>query len=564
MVTMLSLRKLFQTNPRWLGKKQNSILSAALVITVANILSSLSGLFRERVLIKLFFNTTASQQAYEAYQVAFQIPDIIFQLIVLGALSAAFIPLFTDLKKKDKKQAFEFTSIAINWVLLAFIVVSALVFVFARQITVLRTGAEFTAEQIDVAVNLTRLLLLAQLFFAVSNFLTGILQTYQRFIAPALAPLFYNLGIILGSVLLAKYLGIYAAGVGVVLGSALHMLVQLPLVLRTGYRWQPKFNLNFPGVKKLFRMMPPRMMTVGITELQNLVMGFFATSVGNLSFVIINLAKRLMALPIRFFGVPISQASFPFLSEESADDDRVKFNRLLVQSLNQITFLATPASVLLLILRVPAVRLVFGTANFPWRTTVMTGKVVAVIAISITAQAIVQLLVRAFYALKDTKSPFFISLLSVVSYLLTAAVSIYQLDLGVYGLALAITVSAFVEMLAMLYLLQKRLHCFSSEDFYWPQLKILLSGFFMAVFLYLPFKILDELVFDTSRTVDLIALTFSTGTIAILVYIYFSILFDVKELTYFSQLLNKASRWKTVLQDTEEVLLDSSIEDKNL
>jgi putative peptidoglycan lipid II flippase len=557
---MISFNKIFKANSHWLAKKQNSILSAALIITVANISSSLLGLLRERVLIQLFFNNIASQQAYEAFQVAFQIPDLLFQLIVLGALSAAFIPLFTELKKKDQDKAFQFTSIVMNLVLVIFTFFSVLAFIFAKPITMARTGAEFTPEQIAIAVNLTRIMLFAQFFFAISNFLTGILQAYQRFIVPALAPLIYNLGIIVASLLFSKNLGIYAAGLGVVLGAALHMLVQLPLILKIGYRWQALFNWRFIGVKKLFKMMPPRLMSVGVTELQNLAMGFFATSIGDLSFVIINLARRLMTLPIRFFGVPISQASFPFLSEESALTNRKKFNQLLLQSLNQISFLAMPASVLLLILRVPAVRLVFGTANFPWQTTVTTGKVVALIAISITAQAMVQLLIRSFYALKDTKSPFMVTTSSVIVYLISNILGIYVFNLGVFSLGVSITITAFIELLLMLLILQKKIKCFTFRDFFFPQLKILLSSFFMAVFLYLPFKILDEVIFDTSRTIDLIALTISTSTIALLVYLYFSILFDVRELTYFNSLIAKFGKWRPVLEDSQEVLLDSSIE----
>ncbi|NLG06598.1 MAG: murein biosynthesis integral membrane protein MurJ [Candidatus Pacebacteria bacterium] len=557
---MISFNKLFQSNSHWLAKKQNSILSAAFIITVANISSSLLGLLRERVLIKLFFNELASQQAYEAFQIAFQIPDLLFQLIVLGALSAAFIPLFAELKKKNEQKAFQFTSIVMNLVLLIFAIFSVIAFIFARPITMARTGVEFTPEQIDTAVNLTRIMLFAQFFFAISNFLTGILQAYQRFIVPALAPLVYNLGIILSSVFLAKYLGIYAAGLGVVIGAALHFLVQLPLVLKTGYRWKPLLNIRFAGVKKLFKMMPPRLLTVGISEVQNLALGFFATSVGDLSFVIITLARRLMTLPIRFFGVPISQASFPFLSEESSEENRQKFNKLLIQSLNQISFLAMPASVLLLILRVPAVRLIFGTANFPWQTTVTTGKIVALIAISITAQAMVQLLVRSFYALKDSHSPFLVSMISMATYIIVNILGIYVFNWGVYAIGIAITLTAFVELLLMLILLHKKIKCFNFKDFFLPQLKILLASFFMAVFLYLPFKILDEVVFDTTRTVDLIALTVSTGTIALLAYIYFSILFDVKELKYFNSLIAKFGKWQSVFSDSEEVLLDSSID----
>ncbi len=561
---MISLIKIFNNNGKWLERKQNSILSAAVVITLANIFSSIFGLWRERVLINQFFSTDLSQKAYEAFQVAFQIPDMLFQLIIMGALAASFIPLFTELKKKDETQAFHFTSIVMNWVLLIFMLFSILAFVFAEPITHLRTGREFTPEQIVIAVKLTRLMLFAQFFFAISNFLTGILQAYQRFIAPALAPIFYNLGIMLGTIFLAKYFGIYAAGLGVLIGAFLHMAVQLPLVWKMGFRFKFDFNLKFHSVKKLFSLMPPRLMAVGVTEFQNLALGFFATTIGDLSFVVVKLASRLMALPIRFFGVPISQASLSFLSEESAVENREKFNHLLLQSLNQIAFFAMPASVLLLILRVPIVRLIFGTYNFPWKTTVLTGKVVAIIAISITAQAMVQLLVRAFYALKDTKTPFLITIATVITYLLISYLSVYVFALDVLGLGLAISLAAFLELALFLLLLNRKIACFSSKEFWWPQLKMLAASFFMAVFLYLPFKILDEVVFDTSRTIDLIALTVSTASVATLVYVYFSILFDVKELGYIHNILKKFGKWKEVIEDSSEVLLDGSTTNNEL
>lgn len=561
---MFSLTKIFTNNSKWLEKKQSSILSAAVVITTANILSSLFGLLRERVLIKVFFGTAASQQAYEAFQLAFQIPDTLFQLVVMGALAASFIPMFANLKKKNEKDAFHFTSIVMNWVLLAFFVLSVIAFIFAQQITTFRTGSQFTPEQINIAVKLTRIMLFAQLFFAISNFFTGILQTYQYFIAPAIAPAIYNLGIMLGTVLLANRFGIYAAGWGVLLGAFLHMIIQLPMVWRLGFRWRFDFNLHFDGVKKLFSLMPPRLLTVGMSELQNLAMGFFATSIGGLSFVVVKLASRLMTLPIRFFGVPISQASLPFLSDESDELDRKNFNELLLQSLNQISFFAMPASILLLILRIPIVRLVFGTYNFPWWATVLTGRIVAIIAISITAQAMVQLLIRAFHALKDTKTPFFISLISTGSYLVVSYLSIYQFNWGVLGLGSAISIAAFVELCFFLLFLNRHLGCFTTKEFLIPQGKMLLSSFFMAVFLYLPFKILDEVVFDTSRTIDLIALTVCTGSIALLVYIYFSFLLDVKELFYFRGILSKFGKWREPMRGTDEVILDSSIENDEL
>lgn len=544
-------------NTKWLEQQQSSILSAAAIITIANVLSSLSGLVRERLLISYFFGSMDSQKAYEALQVAFQIPDMLFQLIVLGAVSAAFIPTFAALKKKDQAEAYHVASAVMTITVLVFSFFSALVLIWAEPLTRMRTGPAFTPDQLMIASTLTRIMLLAQLFFAISNFLTGILQSYQRFIVPAIAPVLYNIGIMTGVALFSSQLGIYSAGVGVVLGALLHMGVQLPLSRKLGFQFRFTLDWRHSAVQKIFILMPPRLLTVGFTEFQNLVLTFFATTIGNLSFVIIGLALRLMTIPIRLFGVPISQASLPFLSEESADGDKRKFNQLVVQSLHQISFFALPASVLLLILRIPIVRLIFGAENFPWRTTVLTGRVVAVIAISIAAQAMTQLLARVFHAMKDTSTPFFVTVASVVLYVLTCAGFVYLTDWGVMGLAVATAASAFLELGLFSWLLNRRTHFFDWKELVAPQLKMAAAGFLMAIFLYLPFRILDELVFNTARTFELFLLTLCTGTIGMLVYVYFCVLFDVKELQYFMQIFKRFGSWQRPLAQTSEVLIET-------
>lgn len=557
---IFKLPQILKNNTKWLESQQTSILSAAVIITAANVISSISGLVRERQLISYFFGSEQSQQAYEAFQVAFQIPDMLFQLIILGAVSAAFIPIFTGLKKHNEKEAFRVSSIVMNILTLLFVVFSALAFVFAKPLTMMRTGDAFTPDQIAVAVNLTRIMLFAQLFFAISNFLTGILQSYQRFIIPAVAPVLYNLGIMLGVYVFADQFGIYSAGLGVIIGAFFHMLIQLPLALKLGFRFTFSFDFRHKSVRKLFKLMPPRVLTIGVTELQNLGLAFFATTIGNLSFVVIRLALRLMTIPIRLFGVPISQASLPFLSEESDDKDRERFSQLVVQSLHQISFLAMPASVLLLILRIPIVRLVFGADSFPWRTTVLTGEVVAIISISVAAQAMVQLLTRAFHALKDTKTPFWITVVAVILYLGSSAGLVYFTDFGVLGLAVATSMAAFVELFLFLLFLNKKLDFVFKKSFFLPQLKMTAASFMMAVFLYLPFRVLDELVFDTSRTLELIGLTVVTSTIGMLGYAYFSALFEVRELRYFANMITSFGRWRRTLRKTSEFLVETSVE----
>lgn len=546
------------SNTEWLEQRQSSILSAATIITAANIVSSLSSLVVQRLMISIFFTDEASKHALEAFRLAFQIPDLVFQLIVLGALSAAFIPIFTKYKKKDLSRAFKMSSIMMNTLIVIFIVVSVLIAIFARPLTLLRTGSGIPPEEVELIISLTRIMLISQLFFAISNFMTGILQSFHRFVLPALSPILYNIGILLGVYLFAPSLGIYAAALGVILGAFLHMVIQIPLVFKLGYRYTFSFNIQYEGIKEFFRMMPPRVVSIGASQFRNLLLGFFTTSLGNLSFFMMQLALSLMVIPIRFFGVPISQASLPFLSEYSSDNERERFKSLVIQSLHQISFLTFPASVLLLILRVPVVRLVFGAANFPWENTVLTSRLVAIVALSIAAQALTQLLIRAFYALHDTRTPLYIAAVDVILYLTLCIGLVFYTPLGVYGIAIATTVTAILEFLLFLYLLHQKVKGFNFREFWLPQFKIAVASFFMAVFIYLPFKILDEVVFNTSRTIELIGLTISTGTIGMLVYLYFALLFDIRELKTLANLLNKFGPWKKILSTAPEVVVESS------
>lgn len=551
------LPKFLSGNAKRLEQQQSTILSAAAIITAASIVSSLAGLVRERVLISAYFDTAASRLALEAFQVAFQIPDALFQLLILGALSAAFIPVFSRLKKQNVNQAFAMTSVVMNYLLVALVLVAGVVFVMAEPLTAWRTGKEFSHDQIVIAAQLTRMMLIAQVMFAISNIFTGMLQSYRRFIMPAIAPILYNLGIILAVVFFADDWGIYAAGVGVLFGAFLHMLCQLPLVYRLGYKYHFSFNTSIDGVKEVFRLMPPRAATYAVTSVQDLFIGFLTTTVGNLSFFVLRLGMRLMTIPIRLFGVPIGQASLAFLSAESDEADRARFRQLFLQSFNQITFFALPASVLLLILRIPIVRLVFGTKNLPWETTVMTGRVVAIIAFSVVAQALVQLLIRGFHALKDTKTPFFVSVAVAIISVIGSSFFVYFSPQPLLGIATVLSLAAFVELFLFIWLIDRKIGGIINKNMILPQISMLLCGFLMTVFLYLPFRILDEVVFDTSKTIELIALTVTTATIGLIVYVYFAFLLDIKEIDIIQRALAMIKKPRPTLT-VPELVADSS------
>jgi len=213
--------------------------------------------------------------------------------------------------------------------------------------------------------------------------------------------------------------------------------------------------------------------------------------------------------------------------------------------------------VLLLILRIPIVRLVFGAKNLPWETTVVTGRVVAIIALSVVAQALVQLLIRGFHALKDTKTPFLVSLIVALLSVVGSSFFVYFTAQPLLGIALVLSTAAFVELLLFVVLLHRKIGQIITKDMIMPQLNMLLCGFLMAVFLYLPFRILDEVIFDTSKTIELIALTITTATIGLVVYIYFAVLLDVKEIEIIQKAITMIRKPKPALT-VPELVADSS------
>lgn len=543
---------------KWLEQQQTSILSAAVIITASVLLSSLTGLLSYRLLASTFYNpSTKTQQELDAYWVAFQPSDLVFQLLVVGAFSAAFIPVFTKYKHQNEQEAFHMASSVINVVLLMFSAAAVVVFIFTPQIIRQMTGASFSDAQVALAASMTRIMLFAQFFFAISNFLSGMIQSYQRFIIPALSPVAYNIGIILGTVLLSPMFGIFGPVYGVLIGAFLHMALQIPLAIKLGFRYYPHIVWKHEGLKDVLRLTLPRALGEGIDLIQPYFLTFFITSISGANLTLMRFAQRLMTIPIRVFGVPIGQAALPFLSKETSDGDYEKFRALLVQSLHQVMFFALPASVLLLILRIPIVRFAFGAKNFPWADTVLTGRLVGVLAVSVAAQAMTHVLVRGFYAMHDTRRPFFVSVFSMgVGVLLGWYVTNftgYGTDGKLVGLAVTVGVTGFLEAVVLFSLLHLKVR-FALRKVLWPQAKMLLAALLMAIGLYFPMKALDIVIIDTTRTVGLLVLTGVVSAIGMVVYVGFAWLLRVEELSIIRKLFGKMDAWRKALARTGEAI----------
>jgi len=563
MLKKLGIAQLLTPNLKWFEQQQTSILSAAIIITGANVVSAMAALVRQRILTNIFFDTPQLRQQLEAFLVSFQVPDMMFQLLVIGSVSAAFIPVFTAIKKShDEKTAFSLMNSVLTALLLCFFVLGGIVAFFSQEITEWRTGAAYTPEQVVLTAHLTRWLLVAQLFFVISSVHAAFLQSYQRFIVPALAPILYNIGIIFGAIFFSPSMGIEGPALGVCIGAFLHMAIQIPFSRKLRYRYRPSLNFMTPGFSRIITLMPARTLTLAVSEVQTLILTFFTTNLGNLSYLIIRYAMIIITLPIRFFGVPIGQASLPFLSEQSEPSERSVFKELLTKSLNQVAFFAMPASILIIILRLPIVRIVFGTPNFPWEeATLPLAKIVGIIAISVTVQSMVQIVIRAFFALKDTWTPLLVAAFDLSMFVGgLLLINTFMPDQGIVGIAWVICAAAFFELFWLLWLLHRRIGQLLTTSLLINQLKIIVASFLMAVFLYLPYRIFDDYVFNTSRALELVLLTITTSTIGMVVYIYFAQLFRIPELALVLKLLGGVIKTRSIVPTTEVVAQQSENE----
>lgn len=544
------IRNFLKNGSRLLIRKQTNILSAASVLIITVFLSGILGVLKDRLLAGTFFAGN-QQWLLDIYFAAFKIPDILFQLLVAGTLSAAFIPLLSHALDQDEKKAEELASSILNMVVLTFLFLAFVVLLFLRPLSrLLAPTLEPTA--FGLLLNLSRLILLAQFFLVASSFLTGILQAHQRFLLPALAPLVYNLGIILGILFLSATFSIYGPVIGVIIGSLLHLLIQLPFVLKMGNYLRFSFKPGHPAILKILKLGFPRTLNLILIQIEQWIAIIIATSLQPGSLAIFNFAQHLNNMPVSLFGASLGQAALPTLVKEVKDKEA--FKKTLVASFNQIAYLTLPISVLLLILRVPLVRLAFGAKGFPWQATLLTAKVVAIFSLSVFAQSLNQLLIRIFYALGNTKTPFFIGSVTTTIMVTTSLFFTYLINWGLLGLVAAISLSNFIGNLLLFIALNQRLKGLITRRIFLPISKIVFASFLMAVSLWSLMRLLDQFVFDTTRTANLILLTLFTVGTSLTLYFFTCHLLKVKEQKSLFAVFKRLARWRQLLEYSEEVI----------
>lgn len=440
--------------------RSHEIVPAALILGAASLASRLVGLLRERVLTTTF----GAGDTLDAFVASFRVPDVIFNLIVIGALSAAFIPLFTEKLVKDKngrQQAFDFSLTVLNTLLLVVGVLAGLYALLAAQIVPLITPG-FSGEKLQLTIMLSRIMALQPLLLTVSFIFSGVLNSYKRFVVYALAPIVYNIGIIFGVLVLYPMIGTRGLGWGVVIGAGLHMLIQLPSALNIGFRWRLTLNWAAHDIRALWQMMLPRVFGLAAQQINLLVATIIGSGLLAGSVSVFYLANNIQSLPIGIFGLAFAQAAFPTLAEQFSCGKKKEYRATLTRTFRQILFFVIPISVFFFLLRAQIVRVLYGDGAFDWQDTIMTYQTLGWLLMSVFAQATIPLLTRAFYVQKNTRIPVIVSLISIgLDIILTLLLAP---RLGVAGLAIAFSIDSIINMALLLGVLHWQLKGFDDRQ----------------------------------------------------------------------------------------------------
>lgn len=442
------------------GSANRQIARAAGLVMFALGLSMLVGLLRRVVMADAY----GTNLEIEAFAAANRVSETLFNLVAGGALSSAFIPTFTTLlTQKDDSGAWKLASAVANLILFILSAIGILAAIFAPQIVryLLAPGFASDPYKEQLTISLLRLMLPSAVIFGLSGLVMGILNSKQIFFIPALAPSMYSLGIIFGVVVLEPYIGIYGLGWGVLIGASLHLLLQVPSLVKLRGQYFLTFGLRYEPVHEVARLMLPRLLGVAVVQLNFWINVWLASYMIEGSVNGLVYAFALMLMPQAIIAQSIAIAAMPTFSFQVADNRIGEMRSSLAASLRGVLLLSIPATLGLILLRREIVVLVYQRGEFDEFSTTLVTWALLWYGVGLVGHSLVEILSRAFYAMHDTKTPVMVGVVAMLlnlgfsisfSYLFT---QLGWLPLG--GLALANSVATGLEMIALYILMKRRL-----------------------------------------------------------------------------------------------------------
>jgi len=508
-----------------------------MLLSLMIVLTSLSGFLRYRILAGYF-----NKEQLDIFFASFRIPDLIFEILITGALTTTFIPIYLKYKTNKTELSNNISSI-INFILFfltIFIVIAT--FFLDRIIPLLTPG--YGPEKMEKIIVFSRLLLIGQLpFFVLGNFLTGIGQANKTFFLSALAPIIYNLSIIITTVFFYQTLFLSAPIWGVIVGAFFLFAIQLPILFNSDFSYRLILKKT-QGLVEFIRLVIPRAFTIIVAQIDATIDLTLATLLGGGAYTVFYLAQHLQLLPVSVIGIAFGQASLPYLTEIYQEKKIEEFKKIITDSLLNIFFLTIPLALFFIFARTPLIRLFFGGQKFDWDATVQTAVTLSYFSIALPFHAVYYLLTRCFYALMDSKTPFYIGFVSILINTIFSLLFVFYFHLPIWSLAISFSISMIINSTFLFIILWKKISGFNFGFIVSELFKMIFSAFTSGVFSYFFMKLLDGLILDTSFTINVFLLLGFTFSTFILLYLFISWIVDVKEIYLISRLLLKAREYQ--------------------
>lgn len=484
---------------------------AATIMASSTLLSSLLGFFRDRLLNSAYMPSKNGVSAgypvgLDAYTAAFMVPDFMFAVLVSGALSVTFIPVFNERWVKGNKQsAWQISSSMINFMALITMAASVLIIIFADPLMKYLIAPGLSESGHALAVSMMQVIAVNPFIFAVAAVIASIQQAVGRFMFCALAPMLYNVGIIIGTVWFTGGVnlfgwqifdgGIMGVALGVVLGSFLQLIVSAVGLAGLGFDYNFKIYWRNKGFRKVLSLLPARSVDQGMDYVVSLVEINLASRLADGTVRAYQQALTLHMMPINLIGVAISNAAFPQLTEHLGEGRNDLFQKDLRSLLRIIFWMALPVSVVIFFTRGYVVHFI-SNGGVP-----LIAGILGCLVVAILFRTIYHMAARAFYARQDTKTPLYISIFSITLNIILAIVLSMVLKMGAYGLAWAQSTVAVLEVVVLLAVMNRQMPKLFDMTFVRAIFKMILAGIVTGVVCYigvlvLPFRYHDDSFFS--------------------------------------------------------------------
>ena len=484
-----------------LANSQLSVKTAAVVLASSTLVSALLGIFRDRWLNSMYYDTYPA--GLDAYTAAFTVPDFLFFLITSGALAVTFIPVFNQrLVSGNKKSAWELSTSLLNLLAIISLVASILIMVFADPLVRYIVAPGLNESAMSLAINMMRVIAINPFLFSISTVLSSMQQAVKRFIFYAIAPALYNIGIIIGILVFTNGInifgiqlfegGIMGVAIGVVFGAVMQLIASIIGLVGLGFDYEFKIHWKNQGFRTVLKMLPTRSIDQGIDYVTGIMNTNLASRMGEQSIRAFQQASSLRGMPVNLIGVAISTAFYPKLTEEAGRGEEESFRNTLRSAISTIVWICLPVSIVAFFIRGYVVFFIKNGGDYK------IANVLGALVVAIFTQALYHIVARGYYAKQKLKKPLIISIIAFIVQV-ACAIGFSMLNFGPEGLAHAMSISALFEVVVLLICENRDMnHQLLNKAFWRSMLKILIAAVLTGFVSYFITKLLPLRATDKS------------------------------------------------------------------